>query len=318
MSKASVVLSVRLEVTSAKVMPPSRTLISAAERVTPFRTKVEELFPVKVRVSKAEPILMVSATELLVPRLMTLPALPVARLIVLALLPEPKLTVPVVPESKVRTPVVPEVMFKLVVAAELKLPVPAKLSAVALTEMVLRVDTPVKAPAVETLRPVEASEKVSFVSPIVIVSASVLVPIVTVSQAAELQSETEVAFVLPRVKAPALVRSRSLAKTEPVVVMLSAPVSIEPKPEVMEPEFKAPVPVMAVVTASFVSTRAPSLVSKRLSSAAEIKVPALSIMFVKPPPALMILMAAPTESSASELSMTKEASKPSVEARLSK
>ncbi len=32
------------------------------------------------------------------------------------------------------------------------------------------------------------------------------------------------------------------------MVMLSAPVSIEPKPEVIEPEFRAPVPVMAVLT----------------------------------------------------------------------
>ena len=58
--------------------------------------------------------------------------------------------------------------------------------------------------------------------------------------------------------------------------------------------------------------------SRTLSSAEEIKVPALSIILVNVPPASIILIAAPTESSASELSKTMNASSPSVEARLSR
>ena len=54
----------------------------------------------------------------------------------------------------------------------------------------------------------------------------------------------------------------------PVVVILSAPVSMAPKPLLMEPEPKAPVPVIAVLTASLVSTRAASLPSSRLNSVA--------------------------------------------------
>ena len=57
--------------------------------------------------------------------------------------------------------------------------------------------------------------------------------------------------------------------------------------------------------------------SRMLSSEEEIRVPWLSIIFVKLPPALIILIAAPTVSSVSELSRTSRASAPSVEARLS-
>ena len=51
----------------------------------------------------------------------------------------------------------------------------------------------------------------------VMVSASALVPIVMVSHAALLQIVTDVAVVLPRLSAPAVVLSRSLPSTDPVV-----------------------------------------------------------------------------------------------------
>ena len=59
----------------------------------------------------------------------------------------------------------------------------------------------------------------------------------------------------------------------PVVPLIVVPVivlavAIVPKPEAIEPTVRAPVPVIAVVTASVVSTRAVSLVSSRLNSVA--------------------------------------------------
>ena len=41
-------------------------------------------------------------------------------------------------------------------------------------------------------------------------------------------------------------------------VIASAPTSMDPNPDVMDPELRAPVPVMAVETASLVSTSATS------------------------------------------------------------
>jgi hypothetical protein len=55
--------------------------------------------------------------------------------------------------------------------------------------------------------------------------------------------------------------------------MLSAPVSIEPKPEVIDPVPRAPVPVIAVLTASLVSTNAASLPSNLLNSVASTVMP---------------------------------------------
>ena len=51
----------------------------------------------------------------------------------------------------------------------------------------------------------------------------------------------------------------------PVIVLL---VAIVPKPDAMLPDANAPVPVIAVLTASLVSTRAASLPSRRLNSVA--------------------------------------------------
>ncbi len=65
----------------------------------------------------------------------------------------------------------------------------------------------------------------------------------------------------------------------PEVVIVSTPTSIEPKPEVIEPESRAPVPVMAVATASLVSTRAASLPSRRSSSAEEMVVAPVVMSF---------------------------------------
>lgn len=139
----------------------------------------------------------VSAAVLLVPMFTVSPAVPVAMFTVLALLPVPRLTAPVVPESRVMAE---EVVEDIV-------PVPAKVKAVALVAMVSIEATPVRAPPEVTFRPVEARENVSSVSPMVMVSASALLARVKVSQFIELQTETEVAVVLPKVKAPAEITS---------------------------------------------------------------------------------------------------------------
>ncbi len=74
-------------------------------------------------------------------------------------------------------------------------------------------ETTVRAPAAVTFQPVElmATESRLDESPILMASASALVPMFIVSQAAELQMEAVVALVLPKVKVPAVDLSKSLA-----------------------------------------------------------------------------------------------------------
>jgi hypothetical protein len=78
----------------------------------------------------------------------------------------------------------------------------------------------------------------------------------------------DVAVVVPILRAPADALSSNEVSIEvvpctvPVVVMLSAPVSMAPKPEDIAPAFRVPVPVMAVATASLMSTRAASWPSR--------------------------------------------------------
>lgn len=102
-----------------------------------------QLASVKLISSSAEPIAIVSEVVLSVAILMVLPAVPVPIFIVLALLPVPRLTAPVVPESSVRALVVSDVIV----------PVPAKPILVASTEIVSILATPVNAPPVVTLSP---------------------------------------------------------------------------------------------------------------------------------------------------------------------
>lgn len=64
----------------------------------------------------------------------------------------------------------------------------------------------------------------------------------------------------------------------PVVVMLSVPTSIGPKPEVILPALRTPVPMIAVATASFVSISTASLPSSLLSSVAVIVTPSKTIV----------------------------------------
>ena len=108
-------------------------------------------------------------------------------------------------------------------------------------------------------------------------SSTVPVPLVKVAAPVRLvfwPRTILVAVEAPMFRAPLVVRSSDWVSTEvvpctvPVVVILSAPVSMAPKPLLMEPEPKAPVPVIAVLTASLVSTRAASLPSSRLNSVA--------------------------------------------------
>ena len=108
-------------------------------------------------VSRAEPILRLSAVVLSVAILMIFPALPVPMAIVLALFPVPKLTLPVAPESNV----IAETVVEEIV------PAPAKVKAVAETEIVSIEATPVKAPPVVTFNPpFEVTAKVPVGLPI--------------------------------------------------------------------------------------------------------------------------------------------------------
>jgi hypothetical protein len=138
------------------------------------------IFPPIVTVSSVEPRTIVSAVISLEPMLMEFPDVPVPMLIVLALLPVPTLTVPVVPESSVAVPVVPEIRLKLVVAPEVIEPTPAKPKAVAEVEIVSIDETPVSAPPVETFSPVEVKANVAVPLPIATfpdVVAKVVLPV---------------------------------------------------------------------------------------------------------------------------------------------
>ncbi len=72
---------------------------------------------------------------------------------------------------------------------------------------------------------------------------------------------------------PVFVRVKVSALTIPVVVKLSVPRFIAPNPEVILPEFKAPVPVIAVLITSLASTNVVSLSSSKENSNAEIVTP---------------------------------------------
>lgn len=134
----------------------------------PEERPVKDTVPATVVVSRADAILMVSATELLVPILTVFPAVPVPMLIVFALLPVARLTVPVVPVSKVTAPVVPEVSESAVPAPLVMAPVPAKPSEVAEVEIVSIEATPVSAPPVVTFKPpLDARAKVPVALPMV-------------------------------------------------------------------------------------------------------------------------------------------------------
>ena len=106
----------------------------------------------------------------------------------------------------------------------------------------------------------------------VIVTVSAAAPIRILSALASLAVISPVKVAVPdTLRVPAL--------TWPMVVIVSAPTSMEPNPAVIEPEFRAPVPVITVSTASFISTSAASRPSKRLSSVEDMSVPFESILF---------------------------------------
>ena len=75
---------------------------------------------------------------------------------------------------------------------------------VLLLELTFKLIVPPETVVAPVIPVVPAMESVSSESPIPIVSASAVVPIVIASQAAELQTETEVETVLPNVRAPAV------------------------------------------------------------------------------------------------------------------
>ncbi len=158
----------------------------------------------KDNVSRAEPTEMVSARVLLVPILMAFPPAPVPKLIILAVEPVPKLTSPLVPESTETAPVEPEVKDKAVPAPEVMAPEPAKPKLVAEVEMVSNEATPVKAPPVETFKPVELRAKVPVALPILVLLVPVVlmlaVPPETVKPAEPVKRPAEVMVPEPEVE----------------------------------------------------------------------------------------------------------------------
>lgn len=121
--------------------------------------------PFRIAVSKAEPMLMVSAFELSVAILMVFPAVPVPILIVFELLPVPRFNAPVVPESRVRAEEVVEAIV----------PAPAKVKLVAEVAIVSIEATPVKAPPVVTFSPAfEVNAKVPVAFPIAVFAVPVV------------------------------------------------------------------------------------------------------------------------------------------------
>ena len=106
--------------------------------------------------SSAEPIAIVSADVLLVPMSMMSPAVPVPRLIVIALLPVPRLTMPVVPASSETVFVVFEtnVSAPVPVILPFVVPVPPLATATVVPFHVPVVTTPVFAVMTRPLNPV--------------------------------------------------------------------------------------------------------------------------------------------------------------------
>lgn len=152
------------------VEEPVPIFVAAAPEVLTFVVPTSVVVPVmpvvptRLIASRAEPMFMVSAFELSVPMLTVSPAVPVAILTVLALLPVPRFTAPVVPESRVMA----EVVVDLIV------PSAAKVKALAEVAIVSIEATPVKAPVVDTLSPpLEAIASV----PVVLPRVTLLVPV---------------------------------------------------------------------------------------------------------------------------------------------
>ena len=155
-----------LPIVIVPVLVPVPILVLDDPEVLILATPRIEVVPVRLIVSGDDPRFKVLAVLLSVAILTVLPALPVAILTVLELLPVPILTLPVVPESILTAPVVPDVRERLVVAPDVIAPVPTKPKEVAEVLIVSREGTPVKAPVVETFKPVEEIFKVPVVLPI--------------------------------------------------------------------------------------------------------------------------------------------------------
>jgi hypothetical protein len=128
----------------------------------------------------------------------------------LAFDPVPKLTSPVDPESRVKAELV---VLEIV-------PAPAKVKAVAEVEIVSIEATPVKAPPLETFKPVEAIVKLSLAEPKAIVSAVVsLLPILMVLPAVPVPILIVLALLpVPKLSAPVVPESR--VKAEEVVDLI--------------------------------------------------------------------------------------------------
>jgi hypothetical protein len=148
-------------------------LIDPPVIVTPDEARVLAMAdPRIVVVSRAEPILIVSAVVLLVAILIIFPAVPVPMLTVLALLPVPRLTAPVVPESRVIA----------LVPVESSEPAPANVIVVAVKPMVSIDATPVKAPPVVTFNPpLDVSAKVPVALPMVVFPVPVVAITILIS-----------------------------------------------------------------------------------------------------------------------------------------
>ncbi len=203
-------------------------------RALSVRTKAEAVVPVvateEVRVWLPVPLVRLIAVAPV--------ALPIVMVLALALLP--MLTAPVVVESSV-TALAP-VEFRARVVVPVMVPAPAKVRAVALVAIVSSEATPVRAPAVETLRPPEA--EISWKVPVALPMVMLPVPVVAIV--------TLLAPALARSVTPVEVRVVNLpveAVLAPMVVELMLP------PVMVTPELAR---VLAVRV--WVTVRAPVLV----------------------------------------------------------
>src|SRR4030042_1844489 len=201
--------------------------------------------PVKFKVSKADPILRVSALVLSVAILSMFPPEPDPIFTVFALLPVARLTVPVVPESRFSAPVPLELTLRALFTADDEIVglLPEKVSAVDVNVLVLTVPSTVRVPlalilpSVEILTPVDPYPPPTFN----LLKAAAPAPVTLQLASFKAKSET---VALPMVIVP-------VDEPVPIVVLkfeeslrdTAAPVTVNPACPVRSPaDVIVPVP----------------------------------------------------------------------------
>jgi len=260
---ATVPLS-RLKVEALEVKSPPLIARSPAVVMLPLAPATLKLALVRLSVSSAEPMPIVSAVVLFVPMLIALPAVPVPRLMVLALLPVPRL-IPFAPvESRVMLvpPVIVSGTPDDVTSGVVTLVVPVTLA-------------PCTVEVVVMLLAVEITPK-----PVVMEPADIAPPLLTTRP-------PEPTLRLLPASAPVAVTVAPC--TAEVVVMLLA-VEITPKPVVIEPFVSAPALLTLKLGALIRLVKVPAMLI------ALVAVPAVLVRLsrlVVVPPAPFLVMARP-------------------------